>query len=334
MNALCAAVDLDYRIVSPSEGELGQLAADVNRMAAKLGEAEQRLKSLVALSSDFFREADSRVAVHAPRRPLQPARSTPLPAPPLGKRFWDFGYRLERLTSRGAPPASSSGARRFATSRSCAGASTARSRRCLHGERRAGVRRRRRFSRLPGASAATSPSARRSKREVRHAQHSLARSEARFRSVAEMSSDWIWATDAELRLTYLSDGYERRERACGRRRARQAPGRRLWRLDFADREPDSLSARGLRRARRSTTCASHRRRPDGTRIVVSLSGRPLFSPEGAFIGYRGIGRDVSAQASRPRKRAARRARPPDPDPRDDGRGKLGHPRRRRALRAR
>ena len=35
----------------------------------------------------------------------------------------------------------------------------------------------------------------------------LENSEARFRDVAEASSDWIWETDPELRLTYLSDRF-------------------------------------------------------------------------------------------------------------------------------
>ena len=34
--------------------------------------------------------------------------------------------------------------------------------------------------------------------------HTLEASEARFRDVAEASSDWIWETDPELRLTYIS----------------------------------------------------------------------------------------------------------------------------------
>ena len=41
-----------------------------------------------------------------------------------------------------------------------------------------------------------------------YSQTALANSEARFRDVAEAASDWIWETDAQLRLTYLSERFQ------------------------------------------------------------------------------------------------------------------------------
>src|SRR4051812_34610259 len=32
--------------------------------------------------------------------------------------------------------------------------------------------------------------------------------EARFRDIVEVASDWIWETDADLRVTWLSDSFE------------------------------------------------------------------------------------------------------------------------------
>jgi CheY-like chemotaxis protein len=43
-------------------------------------------------------------------------------------------------------------------------------------------------------------------RERKHNEARLRVSEARFRSLAELSSDWYWEQDAEHRLTYLSEG--------------------------------------------------------------------------------------------------------------------------------
>lgn len=43
---------------------------------------------------------------------------------------------------------------------------------------------------------------------LEHSQAALAISEARFRDVAEASSDWIWETDAEGRFTFLSERFE------------------------------------------------------------------------------------------------------------------------------
>ncbi|MCX7961503.1 MAG: PAS domain S-box protein [Burkholderiales bacterium] len=290
VNAL-ARGDLEHRIASPPEGELGELAADVNRMAARLGEAEQRLKSLVALSSDFFWESDAELRFTR----LEGRFSLPddlAPAQLLGKRFWDFGYRLNgdiaahrRLIERRAP---------FRDVEIVRWGEHGAIAQVLHvsGEPVYGADGAFLGYRGVGRDVTERQAL---EAEVRHAQHSLARSEARFRSVAEMSSDWIWETDAELRLTYLSDGYAR---ATGHMVA-DALGKRLGEapaLDFADAQPDST--RALLAARSPfDDLRLHRRRPDGTRIVVSLSGRPLFSPEGAFLGYRGIGRDVSAQVA-------------------------------------
>lgn len=44
-------------------------------------------------------------------------------------------------------------------------------------------------------------------RSLAEAKTALTNSEARFRDVAEASSDWIWETDAQLRLTYLSERF-------------------------------------------------------------------------------------------------------------------------------
>ncbi|AIS17064.1 diguanylate cyclase [Pseudomonas rhizosphaerae] len=43
---------------------------------------------------------------------------------------------------------------------------------------------------------------------LRNSQAALAQSESRFRDVAEASSDWIWETDCDGRVTYLSDRFE------------------------------------------------------------------------------------------------------------------------------
>ncbi|HEX9842996.1 MAG TPA: PAS domain S-box protein, partial [bacterium] len=57
----------------------------------------------------------------------------------------------------------------------------------------------------------------------RQAEDALRASEARFRDFAHASSDWLWETDAEHRLSYLSDEFERitgerRENYIGKRR--------------------------------------------------------------------------------------------------------------------
>jgi PAS domain S-box-containing protein len=38
-----------------------------------------------------------------------------------------------------------------------------------------------------------------------------------------------------------------------------------------------------------------RRKPSGEWMWVSVSGEPIFDKQGQFAGYRGIGRDITAQ---------------------------------------
>ena len=35
--------------------------------------------------------------------------------------------------------------------------------------------------------------------------------------------------------------------------------------------------------------------PDGQRFHASISGHPLYSPDGQFVGYRGTARDITAE---------------------------------------
>ncbi|MEE4677382.1 EAL domain-containing protein [Pseudomonas alliivorans] len=44
---------------------------------------------------------------------------------------------------------------------------------------------------------------------ITHSRAALLSSEERFRNVAESASDWVWETDAELRITYLSERFTR-----------------------------------------------------------------------------------------------------------------------------
>src|SRR5258706_14430111 len=42
----------------------------------------------------------------------------------------------------------------------------------------------------------------------------------------------------------------------------------------------------------------HRMLPDGTSRYVSVSGAPLFNGSNQFVGYRGIGKDITEQKRR------------------------------------
>ena len=117
-------------------------------------------------------------------------------------------------------------------------------------------------------------------------------SEARLRDYAEMASDWFWEQDAEFRFTSLSSGTPLH--APG---DRSAIGTCRWDLFDTSRDPDLW-------ARHRADLAAHRPfrdvrldkvGPEGRHHYVSISGVPVHEVNGTFIGYRGTGRDVTAE---------------------------------------
>ena len=130
--------------------------------------------------------------------------------------------------------------------------------------------------------------------------------EARLREIAELSSDWYWETDCELRYTYVSE--DRRgavqldpERTYGRRR-----------IELIDREltdPEAL-ARHLddlehRRPFRDFVYGSNSLGPV---CYLKVSGNPRFGKDGEFLGYVGTASDITpiVAVEKRRKLAERR----------------------------
>ena len=120
----------------------------------------------------------------------------------------------------------------------------------------------------------------------------LAASEARFRSLSELSSDWYWEQDEEHRFTAFSGGSDK----WGGDQNEQI-GKRRWELPGA--VPLSASweeHRALLEARRAFTDFEYARAgADGAARYVSSSGEPVFDQEGRFRGYRGTAKDISAR---------------------------------------
>ncbi|HEV7370014.1 PAS domain S-box protein, partial [Arenibaculum sp.] len=129
----------------------------------------------------------------------------------------------------------------------------------------------------------------------------LRESERRFHDFAQAASDWFWEMDADLRLTYLSDrmaeatGVQPAD-LLGRTREEIAAERRT--------DPKWQAHLGDMRARRPFRDFEYAyRRVDGAVLQFRISGVPVFSGEGAFLGYRGTGANVTEH-----RRAEARAR--------------------------
>jgi PAS domain S-box-containing protein len=126
----------------------------------------------------------------------------------------------------------------------------------------------------------------------KQAQQVLRESEARFRALTDLSSDWYWETDADFRFTRIEGQYvEGGESLPGE----NILGMRRWETGM---EIDDTGGWDTHRALLDThqpfrDAAMYRVLPDGTRRYISVSGEPVHDHKGGFVGYRGVGQDIT-----------------------------------------
>jgi diguanylate cyclase (GGDEF)-like protein/PAS domain S-box-containing protein len=122
----------------------------------------------------------------------------------------------------------------------------------------------------------------------------LAASEAKFRDLTQLSADWIWESDAEHRMSYLSDSIGA---ALGGDWARAGLGKRAWEFDsLALQQVDWAGFQATLEARKPFEQFEFGLRdPQGNLHHVSLNGRPTFNEQGGFQGYRGVGRTITRE---------------------------------------
>jgi diguanylate cyclase (GGDEF)-like protein/PAS domain S-box-containing protein len=121
------------------------------------------------------------------------------------------------------------------------------------------------------------------------AEEALRESEARFRALTEMSSDFFWETDAQHRLTDMVYGRS----FAGK--VEHALGKPAW--EVPSTHPDQAGWAALR-----AKVDAHepfrdfefgRPRSNGAVRYFSVSGAPRLAADGGFLGYRGVGRDIT-----------------------------------------
>jgi PAS domain S-box-containing protein len=118
----------------------------------------------------------------------------------------------------------------------------------------------------------------------------LIESEERFRMLTELSADWFWEQDSELRFTQVTAGTDRR----GGLADDAYTGKRRWELPYTEVAcGDWESHKAVLNAHQQFRGLMLKRAtPDGVRYI-SVSGSPRFCADGKFAGYRGVARDVT-----------------------------------------
>ena len=126
----------------------------------------------------------------------------------------------------------------------------------------------------------------------------LRESEKRFRDFTELASDWYFETDSELRITYISERYE----TISGTAPQELVGlpwinvieRRISEIDPADAKPWWDLFETWQRHEPFRDVELKLRNTRGEMVYARISGEPQFDEDGVFLGYRGIGRDVTA----------------------------------------
>ena len=115
-------------------------------------------------------------------------------------------------------------------------------------------------------------------------------SEARFRRLTELSSDWYWEQDENghfIRMfgPVLEMLGIRIDAALGKTREDYGA---VWNAAEREQLDAKLSAR-----KPFLDFVYSRTNPKGVRQYLMVSGEPMFDSSGRYTGYRGIGRDVT-----------------------------------------
>ena len=114
----------------------------------------------------------------------------------------------------------------------------------------------------------------------------LRESEARYRSLIELASDWYWEQDENGRFTKVSGPVLEMLGIQADPTVDSDQTGRLSGWDEAERE----HLRQIIAARQPfLDFVFHRTHPDGGRQSFQVSGEPMFNRSSRFIGYRGIG---------------------------------------------
>jgi PAS domain S-box-containing protein len=131
--------------------------------------------------------------------------------------------------------------------------------------------------------------------EAKRAEDALRESEQRFRDYTEAASDWYWETGPDHRfIAHLVS--DQKLNTIG-----AVPTSRIGtvRWDFArdlEEEPEKwrqhIADLDAHRPFRDFRYRAASR--DGSEVYIAASGKPLFDSEGRFLGYRGVGRHITA----------------------------------------
>ncbi len=131
----------------------------------------------------------------------------------------------------------------------------------------------------------------------------LRQSERRFRSMAELSSDWFWEQDADARFTDIS-GTGGRGSGAMPLPLDKVKGRTRWDISPAALTPAQWDAHRRQLAAREEFQLEYAvTNTEGQERWVEVHGAPRFAESGEFLGYHGTAHDVTVRNQAEREMA-------------------------------
>lgn len=117
-------------------------------------------------------------------------------------------------------------------------------------------------------------------------------SEARFRALTDLSSDWYWEQDADFRITRFESG-----RASKDLPPEMLLGKRLFESGITIKTPGGWEAHEAQIMAHQPfrDLILHFDVPDNHDLYISASGEAVLDINGVLQGYRGVARDISEQ---------------------------------------
>jgi PAS domain S-box-containing protein len=122
---------------------------------------------------------------------------------------------------------------------------------------------------------------------------SLRRAKRRFRRMIEMSSDWYWMQDEHFRFVEVA-GLDVQEADTD-----VVIGKARWEIPGLGALPEKVWENHRARLERHESFSDFvflRYNSAGELRYLSVSGEPLFDEKGNFIGYHGVGKDITERA--------------------------------------
>jgi PAS domain S-box-containing protein len=121
---------------------------------------------------------------------------------------------------------------------------------------------------------------------------SVRKSKRRFRRMVEMSSDWYWVQDDQFRFVEVSGVDQELDTDI-------VIGKTRWEIPGLGALPDKVWEQHRAKLERHESFSDFvflRYNKAGELRYLSVSGEPLFDEKGKFIGYHGVGKDITERA--------------------------------------